>query len=406
MSSTQVIERIPHASSKSLLVSPNEEKPPTVTTTTFSPNSPSRATVVTVAIFMGLVFGWMIQKGQVFLPRVIVNQMLLKDFTMVKFFLTTGATSMFSLTLLWIVGGEARKKVEFAQETYASGDRGITATLLGAFILGCGMAVGGACPGTVFVQFGSGIVYSLFTLLGGFLGASAYGMLDPALGRLKQHGFILTEKGSLNRAFQVAYPVVAIPMVLFMAAVVAMLEIFFPYHYKAGNYVLDDVSWPPYITGIFLGMLQIPGLLFLRKMIGASSSFTVLVSTAFCTLGGGLCNGYFSKARGAQLAMWWQNIYVAAATLGGAISAILAHSTYWTTSGSTVAMNPGMAIFGGFLILFGARLANGCTSGHGISGFSALAIKSILSVPAMFIGGIITAFFLRAVHAYPISFLG
>jgi uncharacterized membrane protein YedE/YeeE len=45
------------------------------------------------------------------------------------------------------------------------------------------------------------------------------------------------------------------------------------------------------------------------------------------------------------------------------------------------------AIGGGAIMLFGSRLAGGCTSGHGISGMSMLSISSFVSVAAMFIGG-------------------
>jgi hypothetical protein len=56
-----------------------------------------------------------------------------------------------------------------------------------------------------------------------------------------------------------------------------------------------------------------------------------------------------------------------------------------------------MAFVGGFVLLFGARLAGGCTSGHGISGISQLAVGSVITVIFMFVGGIIAARFLRRV---------
>ena len=39
----------------------------------------------------------------------------------------------------------------------------------------------------------------------------------------------------------------------------------------------------------------------------------------------------------------------------------------------------------------GARIAGGCTSGHGISGMAQLSVGSTLAVAAMFAGGILTA---------------
>jgi len=49
------------------------------------------------------------------------------------------------------------------------------------------------------------------------------------------------------------------------------------------------------------------------------------------------------------------------------------------------------AFIGGFLLLFGSRLAGGCTSGLFISGGSQLALASLVFAGGMFASGIITA---------------
>lgn len=43
---------------------------------------------------------------------------------------------------------------------------------------------------------------------------------------------------------------------------------------------------------------------------------------------------------------------------------------------------------GGFLVGFGARYAGGCTSGHAISGLSALQVSSLIAVIGFFLGGL------------------
>ncbi len=53
------------------------------------------------------------------------------------------------------------------------------------------------------------------------------------------------------------------------------------------------------------------------------------------------------------------------------------------------------AFLGGLLIVFGARLAGGCTSGHIISGIMQLSISGIIFGAAVFASGIITAKSLR-----------
>lgn len=52
------------------------------------------------------------------------------------------------------------------------------------------------------------------------------------------------------------------------------------------------------------------------------------------------------------------------------------------------------AFAGGVLMAFGARLAGGCTSGHGISGTLQLSPGSWLSAICFFLGGIAVAFLL------------
>jgi len=49
---------------------------------------------------------------------------------------------------------------------------------------------------------------------------------------------------------------------------------------------------------------------------------------------------------------------------------------------------------GGFLVGFGARYAGGCTSGHAISGISALQISSVIAVIGFFLGGLTMTYLL------------
>ncbi|MCB0622459.1 MAG: YeeE/YedE family protein [Saprospiraceae bacterium] len=46
-------------------------------------------------------------------------------------------------------------------------------------------------------------------------------------------------------------------------------------------------------------------------------------------------------------------------------------------------------VLGGFLVGFGARYAGGCTSGHAISGLSALQLPSLIAVIGFFMGGLL-----------------
>ena len=57
------------------------------------------------------------------------------------------------------------------------------------------------------------------------------------------------------------------------------------------------------------------------------------------------------------------------------------------------------AAIGGFLIIFGARLAGGCTSGHIISGMTQLSLSGFVFAAGVFATGILSAKMLRAPRA-------
>jgi hypothetical protein len=56
-----------------------------------------------------------------------------------------------------------------------------------------------------------------------------------------------------------------------------------------------------------------------------------------------------------------------------------------------------MAFCGGFIMLLGARIADGCTSGNGISGIALLSVGSMIVITSMFIGGIVVSKFYKKI---------
>lgn len=51
-------------------------------------------------------------------------------------------------------------------------------------------------------------------------------------------------------------------------------------------------------------------------------------------------------------------------------------------------------VFGGFFVGFGTRYANGCTSGHSISGLSNFQFSSLVATISFFVGGLIMTHFI------------
>lgn len=99
---------------------------------------------------------------------------------------------------------------------------------------------------------------------------------------------------------------------------------------------------------------------------------------------------------------WWQVALVIGIAIGAFVSMSLsgakraAISPIWQRAlgSASPAKRYAVAFVGGFVLLLGARIADGCTSGYGLSGMAQLAVGSTVAVAAMFAGGIATAMLL------------
>lgn len=172
-----------------------------------------------------------------------------------------------------------------------------------------------------------------------------------------------------------------------------------------GLAALTDRAWSPYAAGVVIGLLQIPTFVLMETALGASSSYVTVGAHLAALVDPGVAgNKYFaSHMWGAK--NWWQVAVVAGIALGAFLSMRLSGATRRTISPvwsralgvASLSARAPIAFAGGFLMLFGARIAGGCTSGHGISGLAQLSAGSGVAVAAMFAGGIATAMLMRRV---------
>jgi hypothetical protein len=133
---------------------------------------------ILVGLAMGAVFGLALEKSRVFEPGIILGQMQLRNFLMLKIFLTAVATG---LVVLAVLNGFGFARL-FPKVTLYGAD------ILGGGLLGVGIALAGACPGTVAAQIGVGYRDAWFTLAGGLAGATAFTYLEPMLNPLLLSG--------------------------------------------------------------------------------------------------------------------------------------------------------------------------------------------------------------------------
>jgi hypothetical protein len=128
---------------------------------------------VVLGLLTGIVFGFLLQKGGVTNYAVIIGQLLLTDFTVVKV--------MLSAILIGMIGIYALKPAGLVRLHCRTGSVG--STVVGGLIFGAGFAVLGYCPGTAAGAVGTGALDAAIGMIGMGLGAGIFARFYPRLDR-------------------------------------------------------------------------------------------------------------------------------------------------------------------------------------------------------------------------------
>eukprot|EP00055_Hartaetosiga_balthica_P008323 m.30651 g.30651 ORF g.30651 m.30651 type:complete len:429 (+) comp6240_c0_seq1:165-1451(+) len=363
------------------------------------------AKVIVVTIFMGFLFGLVFEKSRVFEPYHIRAQFFFTKWMMLKMFLGAMSSSAFSLGVVSLVSPTRFKKISNA--FHGCNHRGVfTAVIPGAILLGVGMALGGACPGMVTAQLGSGIQNAYITLLGAMTGALVFGIMEPIMARWITSGYTIHAFTLQDLFPKFKFWMFAFPLSAFAIGGIFIIEHFFPWESELdipnakGCKGFGCHAWPPQVSGVLLGFLQLPAIAFIGDTLGSSTAYSALCSLTTHAMHDAHTEKYFASFASLRdsLMAWWQVPYLTMAVVGALASAYMSNSfpakDYGVPS-STVTQS----FLGGFIMLFGSRLAGGCTSGHGISGFTLSMLNSVVAMPFMFLGGITFVFIYKAIDS-------
>ena len=123
-------------------------------------------------LLFGIVFGFLLQKGGVTRYDVIVGQLLLEDFTVVKIMLSAVLTGM--------IGVHVMKRLGWVRLNPKPGSW--SQNVIGGLVFGAGFALLGYCPGTIAGAIGNGFLDALAGgLTGILLGSGIFAALYPRL---------------------------------------------------------------------------------------------------------------------------------------------------------------------------------------------------------------------------------
>lgn len=158
-------------------------------------------------------------------------------------------------------------------------------------------------------------------------------------------------------------------------------------------------AWSPYLVGALIGLLSMATFYFSDKPLGASTAYARLA---------GMVGKRFARRHTESLKYYqdfkprvdWEVMLVVGVVGGAFLSAWLGGELtgewlppMWAArfGEDSLGLRLAAAFAGGGLMAFGARMAGGCTSGHGISGALQLSVGSWVALVCFFIGGTATA---------------
>lgn len=161
---------------------------------------------------------------------------------------------------------------------------------------------------------------------------------------------------------------------------------------------LTKQRWSPYLAGALLGALSWFAFLTAGQPLGVSSTFvrTAGMVEAIAAPDHVRDNAYYTATK---VKLDWEWMIVLGILAGAWLGAKLAKQPdedavppLWASRfGQSRGKRWAGAFLGGMLLIFGARLAGGCTSGHGLSGSMQLAVSGWVFFACIFASGVVTA---------------
>ena len=270
---------------------------------------------------------------------------------------------------------------------YLSTNFGIGEHIIGGFLFGVGMTLGGGCGQRTLVRAGGGNLKSLVVLL--VLGLTAYITLRGLLAvvRIDVFGFLSIDLSEYALADQSLATVVAVVSGLapesvakVLAAIIGLTLLMYVFKDKDFRTSGDSI-----LSGLVVGLL-VAGAWFVTGVVGNDDFDPVRLETVtFVALVGNMLN-YVMTWTGSTIGF---GIAVVFGVLAGSLVYAVASGNFRieTFSSRSDMLNH---LYAGVLMGFGGVLSLGCTIGQGVGGLSTLALGSLVSIVFIVFGCALT----------------
>lgn len=327
----------------------------------------------TILIFVfGALFGLILQYARLNKFNTISGQAILKNNTVVKTILVTIGLGAILFSITTGLGLS-----QFHIKPFVTG--GI---ILGGLVFGAGMAILGYCPGTMAVSLGEGSMDALVGIIGGLFGGFVFTFVLPSIKEILGPNLGKLSLYSLIGSFSFTY--------YLMLVIIGVIIIYAAFYIHIKEHATDK-KW--IYVGVALAVLDV--IVFLtattNRPIGASTSYPWLADA----VSGLTDNAYYQKINTPGA---WEGIFLLGAMVAAFIGSLIkddfkltmVHQNWKKYKNDSSLSRINWAFVGGFILIFGARMAGGCTSGHVISGGMQIAFSSFTFAVFLFIGLVIT----------------
>jgi uncharacterized membrane protein YedE/YeeE len=130
--------------------------------------------------FVGIFFGIVLVKSEAVSWYRIFEMFKFQSFHMYGII---GSAVFLGVLFLWLIKKLKIKSIDGDAIHLPSKDRGFVRYILGGSIFGLGWALGGACPGPMYILLGTGVSSMLIVIAAAVLGTFTYGVLRDKLPR-------------------------------------------------------------------------------------------------------------------------------------------------------------------------------------------------------------------------------
>ncbi len=339
------------------------------------------------AVVLGLGLGFVLQRGRFCLNSAFRDIIFVKDLTFFRAYLlcvvvaVIGTNILEDSGLLMTFDPQAGHyvSVELMRQNFVP-----LANIIGGFVFGMGIVLAGGCASGIVYRIGEGQISTMTAVIGFFFGVimTTEGLLSPIYQYLKS--FKVEIAGKTNPALWDLFgsgPAVKWATIgVFSIVVLAFVLKGRPSFGKNSK----GYSWG--LTGVLIGLLTV------AAWVGSSYFGGVPRGLAITTPIREFFNAVLYKSSHSPFPEFsflgifqgtWGVFFIFAVPIGALMSAVALKEFKWKIPQAKEFLT---VFFGSLLMGIGAVIAGGCNLGHGVTGFSTMAVSSIVAISAIILG--------------------